>query len=90
MYLIKVVTYASVMTKMHLGSSPDPLGPKVTQGGALGVIPKVDQMKKMLLIKVVAYASHIVRQQINMIEKCDLSYLAIILSEILIETQNQF
>ncbi len=42
-----------------------------------------------LLGSVSIFATHIVRVHLNMIEKCDLSNLAFILLEKLIETQNQ-
>ena len=57
MLLIDVVTYASVMTKLCLASSSDPLGalggPKRPGGGHI----KSRSNEKMLLINFVAYAS---------------------------------
>ena len=53
---IKVVTYASVVTKMHPGSPPDPWGPGVTRG-APGGQPQTSLNQKILVSKVVGYAS---------------------------------
>ena len=47
MSIIRVVTYASVVTKMHLGSPVDPRVPRVTRGGPGGSIPNFIESKKL-------------------------------------------
>ena len=64
MLLIKVVPHTSVMTKMHLGSSPDPQGlpgAPETPGGHFKILLN----QEMLLIKVVQHTSMMIKKQLR-------------------------